>query len=98
MNERNLRRDPRITVTISDHEDPQRGYVETAGIAELLEEGADSHIDRLAQKYFGIRRYPWRGPDETRIIIRVIPRRIYARGEAAGDAPRPIPADDETKE
>ena len=92
ITERNLRRDRRITFTVADHRDPQRGYVEVTGVAELSETGADADIDQLAQKYFGIERYPWRAEGEKRVTIRVNPSRIYARGEAAGDAPRPIPS------
>jgi hypothetical protein len=31
-----------------------------AGTAELIDEGADEHIDQLAKKYLGQDRYPFR--------------------------------------
>lgn len=90
VKDRHIRRDPRITIEVSDHQDPQLGYVEVTGTAHLVSEGADEHIDRLAQKYLGEPRYPWRTPGEQRVIIRVIPSRIFARGGAVGGPPRAL--------
>ena len=36
-------------------------------------EGADQHIDRLAKKYIGKDKYPWRAEKENRIIMRIEP-------------------------
>ncbi len=50
---RNLRRDPRITIEVTDHADPDR-YVEIRGHARITRDGADDHIERLSQKYDGV--------------------------------------------
>jgi PPOX class probable F420-dependent enzyme len=81
--ERHLRRDPRVTVTVVHQQDPQRGYVSVSGTATLSEDGAFEHLDRLASKYVGFETYPWLGPGERRVIVRVHPRRVNAEGEAA---------------
>ena len=94
VKDRHIRRDPRVTVQVADQEDPQLGYIEVTGRAELVEDGADKHIDALARKYLGTD-YPWRGPDEKRVIIRVIPERIFARGGAVGGPPRALAEDKE---
>ncbi|MDP9466170.1 MAG: PPOX class F420-dependent oxidoreductase [Actinomycetota bacterium] len=39
-----------------------------AGTARGTTEGADDHIDRLAQRYLGVDSYPLRTPDEQRIM------------------------------
>ena len=76
---RNLERDPRVTLTVQNSENPYE-YVEIRGrVAERTHEGADEHIDALAKKYLDQDTYPYRQPGEQRVIIRVEPEhaRIY---------------------
>lgn len=89
-----MQKDPRVTVEVSDHSDPQLGYVEVTGTAEFAFDGADAHIDHLANKYLGVDTYQWRGPDEVRVIMRVVPTRIFARGGAVGGPPRALASND----
>jgi hypothetical protein len=49
------------------------------GRAQLIDEGAEDHIDRLAKKYLGADSYPWRRPGEERVIVRVVPQWKMAR-------------------
>jgi PPOX class probable F420-dependent enzyme len=77
---RNLERDPRVTLTIPNMENPYE-YLEVRGrVSERTHEGADEHIDKLAKKYLGAERYPNRQPDERRLIIRVEPEHVKVRG------------------
>jgi PPOX class probable F420-dependent enzyme len=69
---RNLVRNPKVAVTVVDKDDYYR-LVNVRGTAEIVEEGADEHIDRLAKKYLGADSYPWRKADEQRVIVRVVP-------------------------
>jgi len=46
-------------------------------IAEITEKNADSHIDKLANRYLNLDRYPFRSPDEKRIILKIIPKRVF---------------------
>jgi PPOX class probable F420-dependent enzyme len=74
---RNLERDPRVTLTVPNMENPYE-YVEIRGrVAERTHEGADEHIDALAKKYLGQDSYPFRAPGEQRVIIRVEPEHVY---------------------
>ena len=51
--ERNMRRDPRVTLLCFDPGQPLR-YLEVRGaVVEMTEEGADRHLDELASKYLG---------------------------------------------
>ena len=70
-----IRRDPRVTLTAWDPEAPYR-YVEVTGTAELISEGADAHIDKMAKKYLGQDRYGSRRPGEVRVIVRVTPELV----------------------
>src|ERR1700690_3074387 len=76
----NLERDPRVTLTVQNLENPYE-YVEVRGrVAERTHDGADEHIDALAKKYMGVDEYPLRQPGEQRVIIRVEPEHVHAFG------------------
>src|SRR5438093_6886481 len=56
------RRDPRVTITVQNHDNPYE-YVTIRGhVEEATHEGADEHIDALAKKYLDEDRYPFRQP------------------------------------
>jgi PPOX class probable F420-dependent enzyme len=77
---RNLERDPRVTLTVQNLENPYE-YVAIRGrVAERTHEGADEHIDAMAKKYLGRDTYPFRQPDEQRVIIRVDPEHVHVWG------------------
>ena len=55
-----MRRDPRVALAIVDPDNPYR-YLEIRGrVVEITEEGADDHIDKMAKKYLGVDKYPYR--------------------------------------
>jgi PPOX class probable F420-dependent enzyme len=70
----NLERDPTVTVTIVDQNNPYE-YVEIRGKAREAD-GADEHIDRLAQKYIGQEKYPYHQPGEERVKFVVSPDKV----------------------
>jgi PPOX class probable F420-dependent enzyme len=78
--ERNLERDPRITVTVFNQENPYE-YVTIRGRAsEITEEGADDYIDALAKKYMDLDAYPYRQPGEQRVTVAIEPEKVNFRG------------------
>jgi PPOX class probable F420-dependent enzyme len=77
--ERHLREDPRVAVTVVDPENTYR-WVSVSGHAELTTDGADDQIDKLAKKYLGEDKYPWRSPEEQRISVKIRPDRVDATG------------------
>jgi PPOX class probable F420-dependent enzyme len=77
---RNLERDPRVTLTVQNLENPYE-YVTIRGrVAERTHEGADAHIDAMAGKYLGQDTYPYRQPGEQRVLIRVAPEYVHTYG------------------
>ena len=74
-----LEHDPRVAVLVVDPRDEYR-WLAIDGHAELTEEGADAQIDKLAKKYLGRDEYPWRKPEETRVLVRVHPEHVSGRG------------------
>jgi len=70
--ERNVRRNPRVGVSVLDPDDPYR-YVSVRGEAELTEEGAKAHIDALARRYFDVDGYPHHGEESGPRVILELP-------------------------
>jgi PPOX class probable F420-dependent enzyme len=78
--DRNVRRDPRVSITVVDPDNPYR-YLEIRGhVVEVTEQGADAHIDRLAKKYLGVDTYPYRKDSEVRVIYKVHPEHSTTMG------------------
>lgn len=76
----NLKRDPRVTLTVQNMENPYE-YVTIRGrVAEQTTDGADEHIDSLAKKYLGQDSYPYRQPGEQRVILRIEPEHVHMYG------------------
>ncbi len=69
---RNMLRNPAVALSFVDDENPYRMF-EIRGTVELVEDGADDHIDFLAKKYLNEDKYPFRQPGEERIIVQVRP-------------------------
>jgi PPOX class probable F420-dependent enzyme len=77
---RNLERDPRVTLTIQNMDNPYE-YLSIRGrVVERTQQGADEHIDALAKKYLDQDSYPFRQPGEQRVIIKVDPEYVHVWG------------------
>jgi PPOX class probable F420-dependent enzyme len=72
-------RDPRVSITVIDPQDQFR-WVGVTGTAELIDEGADAHIDSLAKKYLGADSYPFRNADEQRVTLRITVEKVDGIG------------------
>ncbi|GHI07766.1 pyridoxamine 5'-phosphate oxidase [Streptomyces cellostaticus] len=76
--ERNLRRDPRVSVMINPPDAPYT-YAEIRGTATLTTEGGQRLIDELSRKYTG-KEYadfnPAAKDDAERVVVRVTPRKV----------------------
>jgi PPOX class probable F420-dependent enzyme len=78
--DKNVRRDPRVALSIVDPDNPYR-YLEIRGrVAEITEHGANEHIDKLAKKYLGVDKYPYGQPGEVRVMYKVQPERTTTMG------------------
>ena len=80
VKDRNLQRDPRVALSIFDPENPYRSLAIRGRVTEMAESGADAHIDRMAKKYLGKDRYPFRAPGEVRVILKITPEKIHTVG------------------
>ena len=73
---RNVRRDPRVAISITNRENHYQAAYIRGRVVELRHEGADDSIDRLAKKYIGQDRYPWRRPGEQRVLMVIEPEHV----------------------
>lgn len=79
--EKNLRRDPRVTVLVQPFDAPYT-YAEIRGTAEITTEGGPELIDELSVKYTG-KKYAEFNPasvnDDRRVVVRVSARKVVGR-------------------
>ena len=75
--EKNARRDPRVSLSATNPENPYT-WVEIRGrVVEFVEgAAADNSINALSKKYIGQDVYPDRQPGEQRVILRIAPDKV----------------------
>ena len=78
---RNLRRDPRVAISVTDAENPYRAAFIRGRVVGITPEGGDASIDSLAKKYMGVDSYPFRQPGEVRLVITVEPDHVSTMGD-----------------
>ena len=78
---RNMAADPRVNLLVVDPDDTGR-YLQIRGTAELVENGAVEHLDRLTRRYTRHPRYygyiypSEQASRETRILCRIHPDKV----------------------
>ena len=77
IKEKNVNSDNRVALSIYDSSNPYNMVTIRGIVKEITEHNADSHIDKLAKKYLGLESYPFRNPEEKRIIMKIIPERVF---------------------
>jgi PPOX class probable F420-dependent enzyme len=78
--DKNMSANSAVALSIMDPDNPYR-YLEVRGrVAEITEAGADAHIDKMAKKYMGVDKYPYRGPSEIRVMYKIEPQRSSYMG------------------
>jgi PPOX class probable F420-dependent enzyme len=74
LKDRNMRRDPRVSVTIMEREDPEN-YTEIRGTATITDAGGRELDDRLSWKYDG-KEAGEDAPGAVRVVVRVVPEKV----------------------
>jgi PPOX class probable F420-dependent enzyme len=69
---RNVRRDPRVAISITEPGGYPAAFVR-GRVVEITREGAEDHIDKMAKKYMGQDTYPLRRPDQPRLKLIIEP-------------------------
>jgi PPOX class probable F420-dependent enzyme len=77
---RNVERDPRVAVSVSDPSNPSRYYAIRGRVVNLTTEGGAEHIELLARRYLG-GPYPWYGGrNQVRVILTIDADKIHEIG------------------
>jgi PPOX class probable F420-dependent enzyme len=77
---KNIERDPRVALTVSDPANPSRYYAVRGRVVDVTADGGAEHIEALARRYLG-GPYPWYGGrDQIRLILTIAADRIHAMG------------------
>ena len=77
---RNIERDPRVALAISDPNKPSRYFQVRGRVLDVTTDGAAEHIEKLAQRYLG-GPYPWYGGrGQTRLLITIEAEKISSTG------------------
>jgi PPOX class probable F420-dependent enzyme len=76
---RNLARDNRVALSITDQENPYK-YIQIRGkVVETVHDGAREHIEKVCRKYRGPdAKYPYR-EGEVRVMYRIEPEHVEGR-------------------
>lgn len=77
---RNVERDPRVAVAVSDPADLSRYHAIRGRVVRATTDGAAEHIEVLAQRYLG-GPYPWYGGrGQTRLLLTIAPDSVHTMG------------------
>ena len=78
VKQRNVSRDPRVALSIIDQNN-QYDIVTIRGevTEQITGDKAEKHIDKLAKKYIGKDKYPWRSKTEKRVILKIKPGKVF---------------------
>ena len=77
--EKNVRRNPKVSLSMVDPENPYRFVSVRGEVDELTEEGAVEHINALARRYMDVEEYPGLDDEEgARVQIRIRPAAVAA--------------------
>lgn len=77
IKQKNVSRDPRVSISIVDEDNPYSMVTIRGRVVEQTTEGADEHIDRLAKRYLNTERYPAHSANVKRIILKIKPEKVF---------------------
>jgi PPOX class probable F420-dependent enzyme len=77
LKHKNILRDPRVAVSIVDSKNPLDMTSIRGKVVKIIPDYDYKHADFLTKKYLGRERYPFKRPDEKRIILKIKPEKIF---------------------
>ncbi len=80
LKDKNVRANANVALSITDPDNPYRMLSVRGRVVEITNEGAEAHIDAMAKKYMGVDTYPYRAPDEKRVIYKIKPEKVSSFG------------------
>ena len=77
VKDKNMRRDPRVAISIQDPDNPGRFLGIRGQVVDITENGAEAHIDAMAKKYLDVDKYPYKQPGEVRVLYKIRPDHCF---------------------
>jgi len=78
---KNVLRDPRVAISVVDNNNPLNMTTMRGKVVEIIPDYQYQHANRLTKKYMGKDKYPFSQPGEKRIILKILPEKIYVLPE-----------------
>lgn len=73
---RNVRRDPRVLMSVLDPARWNHAVSIRGRVVEITTEGADLHFQHLIERYLGDEPYPYARPGQARVLLKIAPEKI----------------------
>jgi PPOX class probable F420-dependent enzyme len=73
---RNVRRDPRVMISIVDPGHWERATSIRGRVVAITKEGADLHFKKLIERNLGQAEYPYGKPGQVRVLLKIAPEKI----------------------
>ena len=78
---KNILRDPRVAVSVTSNDNPLDMTTIRGTVIEIIPDYQYQHADKLTQQYMGRTNYPFKQPDEKRIILKIKPHKVFVLPE-----------------
>lgn len=75
VKQKNIERDPRVMIAIADSKNPYDRVIIRGRVQQTYKD-AEAHIDKLANKYTGAKKYQRSSPTEKHVILKIEPQKI----------------------
>ena len=78
LKDKNMAQRRQVAIEITDPDNSDRYVLVRGPVIEITEEGADAHLDKLAQRYLNKDVYPpsMRFPGEVRCLYKIEPKQV----------------------
>src|SRR6266852_1489471 len=80
VKDKNIRRDPRVSISLQDPANPYRYLEIRVRVVEITENGAHEHSNKLWQRYLGKPVYQCRQSGEVRVTYKIQPGTVSSMG------------------
>ena len=74
---RNVRRDPRVAISIYNQDEPYKSATIQGEVVEVRSEGALENVHKLAKKYMDLDEYPYLQPGDQRLLFVIKPDKVF---------------------
>lgn len=81
LKHKNVLRDPRVAISVVDKNNPLNMATIQGKVVEIIPDYEYQHANKLTKKYMGKDTYPFRQPEEKRIVFKIIPLKVYVLPE-----------------